>query len=398
MAGMIRRTVFHVDMDAFYASVEQRDHPEYRKRPVIVGAKVGTRGVVSAASYEARVFGIHSAMPISEAFTRCPHGVFVTPRMKVYRAVSEMIMDIFSEFSPVVEQISVDEAFLDMTGTERLFESPLKAAQLLTEKIRKQQQLTASIGIAPNKFCAKIASDLNKPAGCTVCPESSEEIIAWLAPMSVDKIWGIGKKTAAQLNSSGIRFVGDLQKLTREKMIRRFGKHGSALHDLVRGIDRRPVGAGPAAKSISREHTFAFDTSDRDVWRSTLFTLTQDVSRQARRSGVKGSTVFITYRKRDFSRHTRRKTVVHPTNVARFIFEEALSMVGTVETQPLRLIGVGITNLELPLQTSLFDDESVMATWEQSEKAIDAITDRFGGKVIRKGCEICKPVLKKKDK
>ena len=378
-------------MDAFFASVEQRDHPDFRGKPVIVGAKVGTRGVVSAASYEARSFGIHSAMPIGEAFTRCPQGIFVTPRMQVYQAVSDEIMHIFSAFSPVVEQISVDEAFLDMSGTDRLFGTPLKAARQIAGQIRKQQQLTASIGIAPNKFCAKIASDINKPLGITVCPNDSDEITEWLAPMSVDKIWGVGKKTAAQLSRMGIQIVGDLQKLTREKLRYRFGKQGTSLYYLARGIDDRPVYIGPAAKSISREHTFLTDSSDRDHWRSTLYSLAQDVSRRARRSEVKGSTVFITYRKPDFSRHTRRKTVLHPTNVARFIFEEALSILDQVREPALRLLGVGITGLDRKLQTDLFDGESRMAVWEQSEKAVDSVTDRFGQTAIRKGSEICKP-------
>jgi DNA polymerase IV len=382
------RTIFHIDMDAFFASVEQRDFPSYRNKPVIVGAKVGTRGVVSAASYEARRFGIHSAMPIGEAFRRCPDGLFVQPRMAVYEAVSAQLMTIFAQFSPVIEQVSVDEAFLDMTGSDRLFGTPLERARLIAQTIKKKQRLTASIGIAPNKFCAKIASDLNKPDGITVCPDEPSQIMAWLSPMAVGKIWGVGKQTASVLTHMGIQTIGDLQQLSLTTLTDRFGKSGGSLYYLSRGIDDRPVSAAIAAKSISREYTFMTDSADRKEWQSTIFALSQDIAHRARKQGVKGTTVFITYRCPDFTRHTRQQTLYPPTNVARFIFEGALNLLDAVSEHKLRLIGVGISGLDTPVQTDLFEEVTSRKRLECSEKAVDALTDRFGNAIIKKGREL----------
>ncbi|MBN1575237.1 MAG: DNA polymerase IV [Chitinispirillaceae bacterium] len=384
------RTIFHIDMDAFFASVEQRDHPQYRNKPVIVGAQPGGRGVVSAASYEARAYGIHSAMPINEAFGRCPHGIFVRPRISVYEEVSEALMQLFSTFSPKLEQISVDEAFLDMTGSERLFGPPLQTARRIAATVRSKQRLTASIGIAPNKFCAKIASDINKPHGITVCPDDPEEIVAWLAPMPVGKIWGAGKKTVQELNRMGIQTIGDMRRISLEKLINRFGRQGAALYHLSRGIDDRPVGVDAPCKSISREHTFSADSRNPDQWRETLFILIQDVSTRARRYHLKGSTVFITWRRPDFTRHTRRKTLRQQTNVAKLIFEDALALLNEVNEPSLRLLGVGITGLGAALQTDLFAKEGVMRRWEASEQAMDILADRFGSKTIKKGSELRK--------
>lgn len=381
------RTIFHVDMDAFFASIEQRDHPQYRGKPVIIGARPGGRGVVSTASYEARTFGIHSAMPIGEAYSRCPHGIFIQPRMRVYESVSRSIMDLFGRFSPSVEQVSVDEAFLDMSGTGRLLGTATEAARQLADAIRTGHRLTASIGIAPNKFCAKVASDINKPDGVTVCPSGADEVKAWLSPMPVCKIWGVGKKTSAILEGIGIESIGQLQRLPLHELAARFGKQGAALHYLAQGIDNRPVESGGPCKSISREHTFATDSRNREEWRSTLFSLTQDVARSARKAGVKGATVVLTWRRPDFSRHSRRMMMKQPTNVARFIFEAALHLLGGVDEKVFRLLGVGITGLETPLQTELFAGSTGQAEWEVSEMAVDALAERFGRTVITKGYE-----------
>ncbi len=385
--GSDRRTIFHIDMDAFFASVEQRDNPEFRSKPVIVGGRPGSRGVVSAASYEARAFGIHSAMPINEAYSRCPKGIFVAPRMQVYSSVSNEVMRLFARFSPAVEQVSIDEAFLDMTGTDRLFGSPEKTARRISEQIRVEQGITGSIGCAPNKFCAKIASDLNKPAGITFCPMEPEAIAEWLAPMPVGKIWGVGIKSAGILNRMGICTIGDLQRMPLENLLRRFGKQGAALFYLSRGIDGRPVGTDTPGKSIAREHTFPEDSSDPGQWRAALFSLSQDVARKARKQGVKGGTVHLTYRTPDFSRHTIRRTLPRPTNVARFIFEGVLSILDQLHEPAFRLLGVGISALDETLQTDLFIDCS-QQNWELSERAIDEITNRFGISALRKGSEL----------
>jgi DNA polymerase-4 len=378
----------HVDMDAFFASVEQRDTPAYRGRPLIVGARPGMRGVVAAASYEARAFGVHSAMPIGEAVRRCPEGVFVRPRLDAYRRESEAVMAIFASFSPLVEPVSIDEAFLDMTGTERLLGPPLAAATALADRIRRERSLTASIGIAPNKFLAKIASDLHKPAGITMAPFDPRAVIPWLAPLPVKRIWGVGEATGAVLDRMGIRTVGDLQGLSREYLTDRFGRQGEKLFALCRGIDDRPLAVAEPAKSISREHTFNVDSTDPETWKRTLYSLAQDVSRRARAGGVKGATVVLTYRKSDFSRHSRRKPLAHPTSAARFIYEGALDLLGGVPGGALRLIGVGLTSLDPGEQTDLFADANPATGLEAVESAMDRIAARYGDTLIGKGREI----------
>ncbi len=386
--AMERTVIFHVDMDAFFASIEQRDFPAYRGKPVIVGAKPGMRGVVAASSYEARAFGVHSAMPIGEAFRRCPEGIFVRPRLEVYRSESDAVMAIFATFSPLIEQVSVDEAFLDMTGTGRLLGSPQLAAKTLADRIRAERSITASIGIAPNKFLAKIASDLHKPAGITMAPFDGPSIVQWLAPMPVRRIWGVGEATGTTLKRLGIVTIGDLQKLSQEHLARQFGKQGEKLFLLCRGIDDRQLAAPEGAKSISREYTYNVDSTDREAWKKTLFSLSQDVARRARRSGVKGGTVVLSYRKSDFSRHSRRKPLDQPTSAARFIYEGALDLLEGVGERALRLIGVGLTALDAGVQTDLFAESGPAADLEAVESAVDSLTARFGEATIGKGREI----------
>jgi nucleotidyltransferase/DNA polymerase involved in DNA repair len=385
---MFSRIIFHIDMDAFFASIEQRDNPDYRGKPLIVGAKPGTRGVVSAASYEARRFGIHSAMPISEAVRRCPAGIFVRPRMEAYEHESQEVMRILGSFSPVVEQVSIDEAFLDMTGTEKLLGTSLQAAKNIAASIQKELAITASIGIAPNKFCAKIASDLNKPNGIAESPVEETAIIEWLAPMPAGRVWGIGKKTNAVLSRMGVNTIGDLQKVSQEVLVERFGKQGEELYALCRGIDDRPVAEERETRSISREHTFNEDSPDREAWKRVIFSLAQDVARSARSAGLKGSTVVLIYRKTDFSKHTKRKPLAYPTNVAKFIYEGALDLLGGVHEKALRLIGVGLTGLDEQVQTDLFAQERTAKALEVSETTVDLIVKRFGPTAIAKAREI----------
>jgi DNA polymerase IV len=382
------RTIFHIDMDAFFASIEQRDTPAWRGKPVIVGAKPGMRGVVSAASYEARRFGVRSAMPISEAVRRCPQGVFTRPRMEAYETESHAIVGIMRSFSPLIERVSIDEAFLDMTGTAKLLGPPRDTAEALTKRIRMDRGLTASIGIAPNKFLAKIASDLNKPSGITEAPFDPAAIEKWLAPMPAGRVWGIGKKTEAALRSRGVLTIGDLQAIPRERLSRWFGKSGEDLWELCRGIDDRPVGDDAAAKSISREHTFNVDSPDREEWRNILFTLAQDVARQARAQRVKGRAVILIYRRTDFSKHTSRKPLPFPTNAAKHLFEGVCSLLEGVNESALRLIGVGIAGFEEALQTNLFADERAAVAIDKAEAALDSITEKFGSAVIGKGREM----------
>jgi DNA polymerase-4 len=384
----MHRLIFHIDMDAFFASIEQRDNSAWRGKPVIVGAQPGTRGVVSAASYEARKFGVRSAMPISEAFRRCPKGVFTQPRMENYERESQEVMHILQSFSPVIEQVSIDEAFLDMTGTLKLLGDPLTVASDCAARINNERGLTASIGIAPNKFLAKIASDLNKPAGITRAPFDPAAIVAWLAPMPAGRVWGIGKKTEAALAARGITTIGDLQTLPRERLFTWFGKQGEDLWELCQGIDNRPVGEDPAMKSISREHTFNVDSPDRAAWKNLLFSLSQDVARQARRQGVKGRTVVLIYRRTDFSRHTVRKPLVYPANAAKPLYEAVCGLVDGIREKALRLIGVGITGFEQEQQMSLFAQELQAVAIDKAEAAVDRIAGKFGSGIIGMGREM----------
>lgn len=386
-------------MDAFFASVEQRDNPAWRGKPVIVGAQPGTRGVVSAASYEARVFGVRSAMPISEAVRRCPGGVFVRPRMDAYDRDSQEVMGILERFSPLMEQVSVDEAFLDMSGTEKLFGTPRDTAGRIAACISKELRLTASIGIAPNKFLAKIASDLNKPLGITSSPFEEREIEAWLAPMPVGRIWGIGKKTSQVLAGKGIVTVGDLQQCTPAFLTRHFGVQGEHLYTLCRGQDDRPVGEGGDAKSVSREHTFNVDSSDREAWKQVLFSLSQDVARRSRSAELKGRTVVLVYRCSDFSRHSKRMPLAYPTNVAKFIYENALLLLDRVRERALRLIGVGLTGFDDAdaLQTDLFASDMAVTAIEKTEAVVDTIAEKFGKDIIVKGREMGKRKLRNAD-
>ncbi|MBF0431503.1 MAG: DNA polymerase IV [Fibrobacteria bacterium] len=394
-----KKIIFHVDMDAFYASVEQRDNPEYRGRPVIVGAMPGSRGVVSAASYEARKFGVHSAMPISHAYERCPKGIFLKPGMGRYVEESRKIMEIFNSFTPVVEQISVDEAFLDITGTDKLWGTPLETAEKIRTKIKEDRGLTASVGIAPNKFLAKVASDMNKPDGVTVVPFDKEAIINWLSPLPVGKIWGIGKQSQAMLAERKIFKVGDLQQLHQSELESIFGQHGRGLYWLSRGMDNRSVGGGEPVKSISREYTFNQDTSDMERWKKVLLSLSSDVARRARKQNYRGHTVVFTYRTSDFKRYSRRTKIERPTFVTAKIYETVLRLMDEsfVAGRKLRLIGVGITDLDGEIQGDLLDTLDGVATQENSEFAVDKITGKFGKDAIRFGTELDKGEDKPKD-
>jgi DNA polymerase IV len=386
---MTSRTILHIDMDAFFTSIEQRDNALYRGQPVIVGAKPGHRGVVAAASYEARKFGVHSAMPISEAFKRCPRGVYLRPRMDAYINESRQIMEILSSFSPVIEQVSVDEAFLDITGTEKLFGDPYKTAQKISRTIKEQRKLTASIGIAPNKFLAKVASDLNKPDGITQVPFAQDEITQWLGPKPVGKIWGVGKKTEELLHGMHIDTIGELQKLNKKFLIDRLGVYGETLHDLAFGIDTRPVENREDSKSISREHTFEKNTIDRDLIHKILLVLSQDVARQARKERIKGKTIVLIYRGVNFTKHTRRMTLPESTNIANDIYSTALTLISTLPaTMEFRLIGVGICGFQETVQLNLFTKETPDKSWEKSEKAIDNLAQKYGEGVIVRGREL----------
>ena len=383
------RIILHIDMDAFFTSVEQRDNPIYKGKPVVVGALPGNRGVVSAASYEARKFGIHSAMPISEAFKRCPSAVYLTPRMDAYSEESGLIMNILSSFSPMIEQVSVDEAFIDITGSEKLFGTPQDVATKISRAIKTQRNLTASIGIAPNKFLAKIASDLNKPDGISPVPFEPERIIEWLAPMKVGKIWGVGKKTEEVLRRLNIGTIGDLQKLSKDFLSDFFGTYGGALYEFARGIDSRSVENRESAKSISRETTFGTDTRDRVLLKKSLLVLSQDVARQARKAQLSGKTIILIYRGTDFAKHSRRTTLFEGTSSANALYAVVSKKLEELPfDMDFRLIGVGLAGFQETIQMDLFAATKPSSAWENSEKAIDKLADRFGSGIIVRGSEL----------
>jgi DNA polymerase IV len=375
------RAITHVDMDAFYASVEQRDRPELRGRPVIVGADPRGRGVVSAASYEARVFGVRSAMPIGKAARLCPHGVFVPVDMAKYARVSDEIMAILGDFSPLVEPVSVDEAFIDLTGTESLFGPPADAVRQIKRRLREETGLTASAGLAANKFIAKIASDLKKPDGMVVVAPGREA--AFLAPLPIERLWGVGKATARSLAALGIATIGQLQRLPQTTLVSRLGGHGADLHELAFGRDERPVEPWTAPKSMGAETTFERDTDDRTRLETTLRGQAERVARELRAGGVAASRVTLKLRFADFRTLTRSHTA-DPTQDGLELYRRVLVLFARERlVQRVRLIGLSASTLGPAAsgQLGLLDPSAVRR--ERLARAVDGITGRFGTGAIR---------------
>ncbi|MGK2850028.1 MAG: DNA polymerase IV, partial [Candidatus Limnocylindrales bacterium] len=299
------RTILHVDLDAFFAAVEQRDRPELRGKPVIVGGDPRGRGVVSAASYEARAFGVHSAMSLQEAVRRCPNGVFLPVDGRRYQQASRDVMAVMRRFTPQLEPISIDEAFLDVTGSIALFgDGPTIAAEIKAT-VRADVGLTASVGVAANKLVAKVASDLRKPDGLVVVAPGDEA--AFLAPLPIGRLWGVGEKTAAALADFRVRTIGDLAALPRDVVVRRFGKHGASLVERARGIDVDPVHEGDPAKSVGHEHTFDVDTSDPEIIERTLLAMAEGVSGRLRSAGFRASTIAVKLRDTSVRTITRQR-------------------------------------------------------------------------------------------
>ena len=307
------RTILHVDMDAFFAAIEQRDRPEFRGRPVVIGAPPDRRGVVSTASYEARVFGVHSAMPSRTAARLCPQAVFLPVNMAHYHEVSGQIMDLFASFTPHVEQLSVDEAFLDVAGATRLYGDPPDIARTLKDRIKEETGLTASVGVATNKFLAKLASDLEKPDGLTVLPAEPEHILAFLAPLPVEKIWGVGPSASARFRGAGLRTIGDIQVLSEHSLQQLAGKaFGTHVWRLAHGRDSRTVQPDQGARSISNEYTFDEDCTDPGQVRARLIELTEHVGWRLRRAGLWAGTAHLKLRYEDFTTITRQRTLSGP--------------------------------------------------------------------------------------
>jgi len=383
------RVIAHVDMDAFFASIEQLDDPKLRGRPVIVGAdpKNGKgRGVVAAASYEARKFGIHSAQPISQAFRLCPNGAFVKPRFERYVELSDRIMSVLESFTPLVEPASLDEAYLDLTGTERLIGEVEFAGKKIKRDIVDSIHMTASVGIGPNKLIAKMASDFRKPDGLVIIREG--EVREFLDPLPVKKLWGVGAKTAARLESLGIRSVRDVSRYTEKDLVRALGSFGQWLVESSMGIDDTPVTPDREAKSISNETTFETDTGDPGLIRSVLLELAEKVGHRLRRHGLTGKTMELKIRFEDFSTKTRRQTLAKPTDLTDSIYSSVLSLMRPFESdrRKIRLLGVGVSNL-IPadrIQMELFDTGEHLKQMKVHE-AVDRLKEKFGDEIVTRG-------------
>lgn len=374
-----KRQIIHVDMDAFYASVEQRDNPDLQGKPVVVGGNPKSRGVASTCSYEARKFGIRSAMPLAEAQRRCPQAIFLPVNMAKYQEVSIQIHRIFEDYTPIIEPISLDEAFLDVTDSISLFGSSENIASEIKQRIKNELQLTASVGIASNKYLAKIASDIRKPDGFFKLTD--EEIDDFLDPLPVERIWGVGPKTAHQLHKLKVKTIRDLKELDEPYLKHIFGSLGSQLYQLARGIDSRPVQPIREIKSIGREITFPEDVFDHEVLKTFILDLIVDVGRNLRQKSLKARTITLKIRYPDFRTVTRSKTLDNYTDLDKDIAREAyLLLDGLRLTQPIRLLGVSVHNLSGEMnQPSLFDAEDKNKNNKEIlSRTVDSLKDRFG--------------------
>ena len=374
------RTILHVDMDAFYASVEERDQPELKGKPLIVGG-TGGRGVVAAASYAVRSFGVHSAMPMREALRRCPQAICIRPRMDRYKEVSARIFDIFHEFTPVVEGLSLDEAFLDVTGSERLIGNGEFIAKAIRRRIREDTGLTASVGIGPNKLLAKIASDLNKPDG--LCRLGPDNLHAVLDPLPVHRLFGVGQKSLPGVAATGIHTFGDLRRAGDETVWRAFGKHGNAMRSLAAGIDDRPVEPNREEKSISAEETFDLDVHQAAELERQLTHLADRTATRLRAHSLAAGKVTVKIRRRDFTTYTRQRTVEPPTQETSVIAGMAQILLQEwLRSQPnaaVRLLGVGVGRLQTLRQGDLFGEGH---QGSRLDATIDGIRGRFGSTLL----------------
>ena len=378
--------ILHVDMDAFYASVEERDDPTLCGKPVIVGGTPEGRGVVAATNYVARKFGVHSAMATAKALRLCTDAIVLRPRMEHYAQISDQIREIFHRYTPEVEPLSLDEAFLDATGSVQLFGSVETIGRAIKQDIRNELNLVASVGVAPNKFLAKLASDLEKPDGLTIITPDAVQSV--LAPLPVSRIWGVGKVTKQRFDRLGIQTIGQPRALSLQQLQTEFGQHGEHFRQLARGIDNRAVVSDREAKSISHETTFAEDISDMDVLRAWLMELTEQVGRRLRSQELQGRTVHLKVRYSNFDTYTRSKSVAAATNATNQLWSVALQLLTSeLPDRPLavRLLGMGVSNLQKqrPVQKSLFAEE-LDGRETRLDQVADTIRNRFGTASLRR--------------
>ncbi|HEX3912039.1 MAG TPA: DNA polymerase IV [Steroidobacteraceae bacterium] len=372
------RAILHVDMDAFYASVEQQDRPELKGKPLIVGG-TGGRGVVAAASYAVRSFGVRSAMPMREALARCPHAVVVPPRMARYKEISDQVFAIFRDFTPLVEGLSLDEAFLDVTASRQLLGGPEQIGAEIRRRIAQHTGLTASVGIAPNKLLAKIASDLNKPNGmCRIDESNLREI---LDPLPIQKLFGVGLKTLPTVLAAGIRTFGDARGAGEEMLWRAFGRHGKSMRDRACGLDDRPVEPDREEKSISAEETFGVDIRSRSELTVQLKALADRTASRLRAQQLLAGRVSVKIRRADFTTYTRQRALAPPTQETGILSAAAEALLDAwLRSQPgaaVRLLGVGVAELQAQRQPDLFSGPQP-DPGSRLDSAVDGIRDRFG--------------------
>jgi DNA polymerase IV len=377
-------TVLHADMDAFFASVELRSRPELKGRPLVVGGRAG-RGVVLAATYEARTFGIHSAMPMSRALRLCPALIVIEPKHSGYQEASRAVMGVFRSVTPLVEPLSLDEAFLDVAGAIRRLGSPRQIAEQIRAQIAAEQDLPCSVGVASTKFIAKLASSRAKPDGLLVVPHQS--VVAFLHPLPIGALWGVGERTEEVLTRLGLRTIGDIAQTAESTLVHALGPAaGAHLHALAWGRDERHVTPGEPERSIGAEETFARDVADPAVIRRELLRLAERCAGRLRAAGQVGRTVSIKVRSADFTTVTRSRTLREPTDVTRVVYDtsvglwEALGKQGTL----IRLVGVRVEGLadaaDTPHQLALSGGEE---EWRAAEQAVDRAAARFGSGAVR---------------
>ena len=386
------KQIIHLDMDAFYPSVEVLDNPELKGKPVIVGGSK-QRGVVSSASYEARKFGVHSAQPMATAMRLCPNGIILPVRMARYKEVSELVFEIFYLFTPRVEPLSIDEAFLDVTGSVRLLGSTIEIAKQIKQMVVVKTGLTISAGVASSKFVAKIASDMEKPDGLTVV--HPDKVREFLDPLPIKKMWGAGKVTQEALSRLGIHTFKDLRQVPVEILEKKFGKHGSHMHQLSMGIDERDVVTYRDVKSIGHEDTYSEDILDLKLAKRELLSLANRVARRMRRKGLEGKTITLKVKYHNFVQITRSATWHKYTNDSADIYSTICSLLKktAVGKKPVRLLGISLSNLAdigSERQLSLFSQKGSNEKRKELNKTLDSIWEKFGVKGIRPGSLIDK--------
>lgn len=376
--------IAHIDCDAFYAAVEKRDNPDLIDKPLIIGG--GKRGVVSTACYVARIHGVRSAMPMFKALDACPNAVVLPPDMKKYSKVGKQVREMMLELTPMVQPLSIDEAFLDLSGTERLHGMfPAQTLAKLAQKIESEIGITVSVGLSYCKFLAKIASDLNKPRGFSIIGE--EEALKMLTEMPVTKIWGVGKAFASTLSKDGITMIGQLQKMEQDELLRRYGTMGSRLYHLSRGNDDRTVRPNSGAKSISSETTFFDDKSDYDELAKVLRSLSEKVADRLKKSNTSGHTVVLKLKTSDFKSRTRNRRLAAPTMLADKIFRTGLELLKPeTDGTNFRLLGIGVSDLGAPDQADPDDLIDIDATRRAHvEGAVDKVRSKFGNTIVQTG-------------